>query len=62
MAASGRSRRVRDPHVDVIVVKRDRLHDLARAAQPDVQPDEELDGAGGPEAVDEVLGERAIDL
>ena len=34
----------------------------ARAAQVQVGPDEELDRAGGAEAVDEVLGQRAIDL
>ena len=64
-----RSRRVRrgpprvgDPHVHVVVVMDERHDDPARPVQVQVRPDEELDGAGRPEAIDEILRQRAIDL
>ena len=56
------TRRVGDPHVDVVVVVDERHDDRARPAQVQVGPDEELDRAGRAEAVDEVLSQRAVDL
>jgi hypothetical protein len=46
----------------VVVVVRDRLHDLWRPAEADVLPDERELRARRDEAVDEVLRERAVDL
>jgi hypothetical protein len=48
--------------VDVVVVVGERHDDRSRAMQVQVRPDEQPDRAGGAEAIDEVLGERAIDL
>ena len=68
-SCGGRSRRVRrrasrvgDPHVHVVVVMDERHDDRARPAQVQVRADEELDGAGRAEAVDQVLGQSPIDL
>src|SRR3954454_5122801 len=47
--ATGRG--VADPHVDVVVVEGDRLHDAHRALQFEVQADEEVLRAGLDEAV-----------
>ena len=41
---------------------RERLDDALRPGQAGVRPDEDADGAGPDEAVDEVLRQRAIDL
>ena len=53
---------VGDPHVHVVVVVRDRLHDPGRPAEADVQPDERELRARSHEAADEVLRQRTIDV
>jgi hypothetical protein len=53
---------VGDPHVHVVVVVRDRLHDGRRAAEADACAHEGELRAGGDEAADEVLRQGAVDV
>src|SRR4051794_26461311 len=52
----------RVPDVQVVVVVDQRRDDPARAVEVEVRPDEDTDGARLDEAVDELLGEPAVDL
>src|SRR6185436_6611652 len=51
-----------DPHVQVVVVVDQRYDDVLGTLEVQVRADEDLDRAGGDEAVDEVLGELAVDV
>src|SRR5207249_4331605 len=55
-------RRCRDPHVHVVVVVWEDPHHTGRPDEPSVRPDEDPDGPGADEPIDESLRERTRDL
>jgi hypothetical protein len=52
----------RQADVEMVVVVRERLNDSGRSREAGVRADEDANRAGRDEPVDEVLGERAVDL
>ena len=52
----------REAGVKVVVVSRQALHDASRPGEPDVRADEDARRPGRDEAIDEILGESAVDL